>query len=60
MHAVKLKLYKIAIAVAMLMELVPLAISSTETEFHLVTKIWGGSAINEWAYSARKFLGTYF
>jgi hypothetical protein len=22
--------------------------------FHLATKIWGGSAINEWAYAARQ------
>ena len=28
--------------------------------FHLVTKIWGESAINEWVYVARKFLGTSF
>ena len=27
--------------------------------FHLATKIWGGSAINEWAYLARQVLGTY-
>ena len=26
--------------------------SATFAQFHLATKIWGGSAINEWAYSA--------
>ena len=25
--------------------------------FHLATKIWGGSEINEWAYSARQLPG---
>ena len=28
-----------------------------ESEFHLATKIWGGSEINEWAYSARQLPG---
>ena len=31
----------------------------TCTGFHVATKIWGGSAINEWAYLVRQILGRY-
>ena len=30
-----------------------------QSGFHLTINIWGGSAINEWAYLARQFLGMY-